>query len=177
MENDFHEEIMVARFWREVIGEYEYVNYDPDDLYRWYHALETRGPMEIRAYLNERGGKHPMPRLLGLVSKPPHPPMDVVMLWLESHEHKAHTAPFWLGMGGFVTLCLLLGLGYEGCANLKDPNILSSQAGQTSTPLMPPAPASAPLPTATLPTVAAAPTPSQGPSTVDGAPGYSASAR
>jgi hypothetical protein len=177
MENDFHEEIQVARFWREVIGEYEYVNYDPDDLYRWYHALETRGPAEIRAYLNERGGKHPMPRLLGLVSKPPHPPIDVVMLWLESHEHKAHTAPFWLGMGGFVTICFLLGLGYEGCANLKDPNLLSSRAGQTSTPLMPPQQGSAPQPTALLPSVQAPASPSQGSSTLDGAPGSSVSAR
>jgi hypothetical protein len=177
MENDFHEEIQVARFWREVIGEYEYVNYDPDDLYRWYHALETRGPAEIRAYLNERGGKHPMPHLLGLVSKPPHPPMDVVMLWLESHEHKAHTAPFWLGMGGFVTICFLLGLGYEGCANLKDPNLLSSRAGQTSTPLMPAPQGSAPQPTALLPSVQAPASPSQGSSTLDGAPGSSVSAR
>jgi len=175
MDSDFHEEIRVARFWRDVIGEYEYVNYDPDDLYRWYHALETRGPMEIRAYLCERAGKHPMPRLLGLVSKPPHPPMDVVMLWLESHEHKAHTAPVWLGIGGFVTLCFLLGLGFEGCQNLKDPNLLILNPGQTASPLLPPLKASEPLPSAALPSVAQPSSPSQGPSTLDGAPGSSVS--
>jgi len=170
MDSDFHDEIRVARFWREVIGEYEYVNYDPEDLYRWYHALETRGPAEIRAYLRERAGKHPMPRLLGLVSKAPHPPMDVVMLWLESHEHKAHTAPFWLGIGGFVTLCFLFGLGFEGCQNLKDPNLLLNHPGQTSIPLVPPPGPSAPLPTAALPNVPQPSTPSQGSTHLDGAP-------
>jgi hypothetical protein len=175
MDSDFHEEIRVARFWRDVIGEYDYVNYDPEDLYRWYHALETRGPSEIRAYLRERAGKHPMPCLLGLVSKPPHPPMEVVMLWLESHEHKIHSAPIWLGIGGFVTVCFLLGLGFEGCENLRDPNILILNPGRTATPLMAPPQAAAPSPTATLPSVAQPSTPSQGPTTLDGAPGISAS--
>jgi hypothetical protein len=145
MDADFHETIRVANFWRKVIGDYEYVNYDPDDLDRWYHALETRGPLDIRAYLNERYGKHPMPRLLGLVSKPPHPPMDVVMKWLEFHELKSHTAPLWLGSLGFFVICLMFFSGLEGCQNLKDLNLVDHNPGPTTPQIMPPPAFAAPV--------------------------------
>ena len=169
---DFHHEISVATFWRQVIGQYEYVNYDPEDLYRWYEALETRGPAEIRAYLNERGGKHPMPTLLGLVSKPPHPPMDIVMLWLESHELKVRTSPVWLGVGGFVLLSFMISGLFIGCQNLKSPNLLVMHPGQTSPTLMQPQVSGTPQTGATLPTNSGASTTSsaQGATTSDGAP-------
>jgi hypothetical protein len=177
VEFSLHEEIRVARFWREIIGQYEYGNYDPDDLYRWYKALETRGPADIRATINERATKYPVPRLLGLVSQPPHPPMELVVLWLETHELKTRTGSLWLGLGGFVTLSFLLGMGMQGCQNLHDINKLAMNPAQTSPalpqPLVgPPAPA-----TATMPSVQAPAMPSQGPATLDGAPGTSASAR
>ncbi len=174
MATELHEEIKVAQFWRGVIGVYEYVNYDPADLLRWYQALETRGPDEIRAYLNERAAKHPMKRLLGLVAKPPHPPMEVVMLWLEERERHSSSASVWMGVGGFVTLCFLLGVGFVGCQNLKNQNTLALKPGQTSPPLMQPQTGQAPQSAATFPnaapqTMRSSPS-SSGTSTSDGAP-------
>jgi hypothetical protein len=179
MAQDFtlHEEIRVARFWREIIGQYEYGNYDPDDLYRWYKALETRGPQDIRATINERATKYPVPRFLGLVSKPPHPPTELVMLWLETHELKTRTGPLWLGLGGFLMLSFLLGMGMQGCQHLHNLNQLALNPGQPAPPLLAPPAGTPPPATATLPGVPTPNQPSQGPSTLDGAPGVSMSVR
>ena len=174
MENDLHHEIKIAQFWRSVIGEFEYVNYDPADLFRWYEALETRGPDEIRAYLNERAAKYPMSHLLGLVSMPPHPPMNVVMLWLEAREQRFRSGPIWLGVGSFLTLCLLLSTGFIGCENLKSHNILATNPGQVSTPLMQPTSGQAPTTAATMPVATPQPMATSrsatGTATSDGAP-------
>ena len=101
---DFIEDIRIAQFWRKILGEIEYVTlYDPDDLRRWYKALEIRGPQEIRDFLVERTGRHPTGAVTGIVALAPHPPRKIIDLWLESHDH-VRTRPFWLAFAGFVVL-------------------------------------------------------------------------
>ncbi len=91
-EVDFIEEIHIAQFWRKHLGEYEYVYFNPDDLRRWYIALETRGPQDIRELLIERTGRYPMGEITGIVAVAPHPSRRVIDLWLEFHS-KIHTRP------------------------------------------------------------------------------------
>jgi hypothetical protein len=115
---DFHHEISVAQFWRKHLGEVEYVYHNPDDLFRWYEALETRGPDEIRAYIQERSSRFPMTELRGVVSVAPHPPMPIVDLWLKSHE-KVRTGPYWTALAALFVLSVILGPNIQGCQNLK----------------------------------------------------------
>ncbi len=118
---EFKEEIRIAQFWRKHLGEQEYVTlYNPDDLKRWYKALETRGPQEIRDYLIERTGRYPLAEVTGIVGLAPHPPRKVVDLWLASHE-KVHTMPYWLGFVAFVVLA------YYTMTNLSGFHYLPSQ--------------------------------------------------
>ena len=100
-EVDFIEEIRIAQFWRKQLGEYEYVAHNPDDLRRWYIALETRGPQEIRDYLIERTGRYPMGQVTGIVATAPHPPRPIIDLWLESYN-KTRTRHYWLGVVAFL---------------------------------------------------------------------------
>ena len=100
---DFIEEIRIAQFWRKHIGEYEYVAHNPDDLRRWYIALETRGPVEIRDYLIERTGRHPMGQVTGIVATAPHPPRAIIDVWLDSYN-KTRTRPYWLAGLAFLVL-------------------------------------------------------------------------
>ncbi len=114
---DFIEEIRIAQYWRKQLGEIEYVKRDPDDLHRWYVALETRGPEDIRAYLEERTGRYPAGQVTGIVSKAPHPTREVIDLWLASHD-KTSTGPYWAALGAFLIACLLIGPNVSGCQNL-----------------------------------------------------------
>ena len=100
---DFIEEIHIAQYWRKQLGEYEYVYYNPDDLRRWYIALETRGPEEIRDFLIERTGRYPMGEVTGIVGTAPHPPRHIIDLWLESYN-KVHTRPYWVAFVAFLVL-------------------------------------------------------------------------
>jgi hypothetical protein len=120
---DFIEEIRIAQFWRKQLGEYEYVDYNPDDLRRWYVALETRGPDDIRDYLAERESRYPMQVVLGIVSSAPHPPRPIVDLWLQSHTQTS-TRPFWAAGAAFVLLAVLVAPNIQGCQNLKQFNPL-----------------------------------------------------
>jgi hypothetical protein len=115
---DFIEEIRVAQYWRKQLGEIEYVKRDPDDLRRWYAALETRGPDEVRAYLIERSGRHPLGHVTGIVAKAPHPPREIIDLWLASHD-KARTAPYWVGAAAFLLVCMVVGPNVSGCQRLR----------------------------------------------------------
>jgi hypothetical protein len=114
---DFIEEIRIAQYWRKQLGEIAYVQRDPDDLHRWYVALETRGPEDIRGYLNERAGRYPSGQVTGIVSKAPHPPREIIDLWLASHD-KTSTTPYWAGLGAFLIACLLIGPNVSGCQHL-----------------------------------------------------------
>jgi hypothetical protein len=120
---DFIEEIRIAQYWRKQLGEYEYVDYNPDDLRRWYVALETRGPDEIRSYLAERETRYPMKVVTGIVSTAPHPPRPIVDLWLQSHEHTS-TRPVWAAGAAFLLLAVLVAPNIQGCQNLQQFNPL-----------------------------------------------------
>ncbi len=141
---DFIEDIRIAQFWRKQLGEIEYVTlYNPDDLKRWYVALETRGPQEIRDYLIERTGRHPMGEVTGIVALAPHPPRKIIDLWLDSYN-KADTRPYWIAFAGFIILAYYTMTNLAGVQNLHsrtplqlNPPIVGGpppQVGQTPLP-------------------------------------------
>ena len=138
---DFIEEIRIAQFWRKQLGEYEYVYYNPDDLRRWYVAMETRGPQEIRDYLIERTGRHPMGEVTGIVSVAPHPPRHIIDLWLESYN-KVHTRPYWIALVAFLVVV------YYTMANLAG---VQSLPGKTHFQLHPPVVGGLPPPVGATP--------------------------
>jgi hypothetical protein len=123
-EVDVREEMRIALFWRGLIGDYEYIKFDPDDLMRWYIALELRGPDDIRDLMTERHASRPMPEVLGLVTKSPHPPVWIVREWLGFHETQVHTAGYWWGAAVFGLLCLMIAPTMHGCADLQPMNPL-----------------------------------------------------
>ncbi len=145
---DFITEIRIAQYWRKQLGEMEYVQRDPEDLRRWYVALETRGPEEIRQYLIERAGRYPPGEVTGIVSKAPHPSREIIDLWLTSHE-KASTTPYWLGMAAFLIACMLIAPNVSGCQHLRSINLLANMTPPAS--LKPAAPGPPPQPQSTLP--------------------------
>ncbi len=104
---DFIEEIRIAQFWRKHLGEIEYVYYNPDDLRRWYIALETRGPVEIRNLLIERTSRYPMGQVTGIVAKAPHPPRDIIDLWLDSYN-KVRTRSYWVAGLAFIVFAYVV---------------------------------------------------------------------
>ncbi len=114
---DFIEEIRIAQFWRKHLGEYEYVYYNPDDLRRWYIALETRGPQDIRDYLIERTGRHPMGEVTGIVAAAPHPSRKIIDLWLESYN-KVNTQPYWVALAAFIILAYYTMTNLSGVQHL-----------------------------------------------------------
>jgi hypothetical protein len=121
---DIREEMRVAVFWRKLIGDMEYVKYDPEDMYRWYEALELRGAYEIRLVRQERYATQQGGVMQGIVSKSPHPPMWLVNEWLEYAESKTPTLGLWGMAGCFVVLSGMF-FGYlQGCANLQPLNPL-----------------------------------------------------
>jgi hypothetical protein len=124
---DFREEIRIAQYWRKQMGDLEYVKYDPGDLRRWYEALENRGPEEISAYLIERDGRHVFAEITGIVAKAPHPTREVIDIWLASHR-KTRTAPYWIGTGVFLVLCLLIGPNISSCQHLHQISIFPNGA-------------------------------------------------
>ncbi len=123
---DFIEEIRIAQYWRKQLGEMEYVQRNPEDLRRWYEALELRGPEEIRSYLAERSGRHPSGAITGIVFKAPHPPREIIDIWLASHD-KTRTMPYWVGALAFLVACLLVGPNVSGCQHLPNQNKFAVQ--------------------------------------------------
>ena len=144
------EEIKIALYWRRVLGEMEYVDYDPEDLRRWYKAMELRGPSELRAYVSERTQRHNASHLVGLVAAP-HPPLTIVELWLQSHENKAALKPLWIGLAGFTMLSLIVAVSFNGCQTLPIQNPLFLKPPQTQQAVQPAQPGNAPAATATAP--------------------------
>jgi hypothetical protein len=122
---ELRKEIKIAIFWRKLIGDLEYVRFNPDDVLRWHIALEMRGPEEIRDLLAERylsqARRAPM---LGLVGESPHPPLWMVREWLATKQPKF---PKWRGLGltlCFIVITALLLPTIHGCENLKPMNPL-----------------------------------------------------
>jgi hypothetical protein len=121
---DIRTEMRIALFWRALIGDLEYIRYNPDDMLRWYMALELRGPEEIRDLVSERYTTRPMPVILGVVNKAPHPPSRLVREWLAYHEHKVRTGVYWFAPLAFCVLCGLVFPMVYGCQNLRPLNPL-----------------------------------------------------
>ena len=117
---DVRYEIKVALFWRKLIGDAEYVRHEAKDLFRWYEALELAGPDDIRElYYLRRTSSRPMPYMQGLVDRAPHPPVELVRVWLEQYETQIHTAPYWYGLAVFTTLAFMAGIYINGLQSLK----------------------------------------------------------
>lgn len=121
---DIRVEMRVAQFWRKLIGDGEYGKFDPDDLLRWYEALELRGPDEIREVRNERYFTITHGVMQGVVSRAPHPPLWLVNQWLELYEHRTHTGGYWLAAGAFITVSIMVFTNLQGCVNLQSGNPL-----------------------------------------------------
>ncbi len=147
---DFIEEIHIAQYWRKQLGEYEYVYYNPDDLRRWYIALETRGPQEIRDFLIERTGRYPSGEITGIVALAPHPPRKIIDLWLESYN-KVHTQPYWIAFGAFVVLSYYFMSNLAGVGNLPAKTPLQMNPPVMGGPPPPVQPSPFPNATATQP--------------------------
>ena len=165
------EEIKIALYWRRVLGEMEYVDYDPEDLRRWFKALELRGPSEIRDYVSERTQRHNPSHLHGLVAAP-HPPLAIVELWLQSHENKPRLKPLWVGLAGFTMLSLIVATNFNGCQTLKNHNPLVLTPPQTQQAVQPGEPGSPPAATATAPQNLPPPASTATNSTQQGQPGH-----
>lgn len=130
-EIDVRTEMRIALFWRALIGDFEYIKFDPEDLLRWYEALELRGPDEIRDLINERYSRRPMPVIHGLVSRAPHPPVWIVREWLQFHEQQVPKASFVWAAVGFPLACLLIFPFMHGCEDLKPLNPLYMKPPQS----------------------------------------------
>jgi len=145
----FQREIRVAEFWRKQLGELEYSGRNPDDLYRWYEAMELRGPDEIRAYVEERVGRYPTMPVTGIVPVAPHPTRDIIDIWLASHT-KLRTGHYWTSTAALLVVCIWVIPTLHSCQNLRNPTSpqywLPPAATLTAGSL-----SGAPTPTATMP--------------------------
>ncbi len=120
---DIREEVRIAIFWRALIGDYEYVKFNPDDMLRWYDALELRGPDEIRLMMTERYSTRPVRAMLGVVTAAPHPPVWLVREWLAHYEQKLRTGHLWTATAGFLVLSFMAFPALHGCADLTPVNM------------------------------------------------------
>jgi hypothetical protein len=121
---DVRTEMRIALFWRALIGDFEYIRYNPEDMLRWYMALELRGPIEIRELITERYSSRPMPVIHGVVNKAPHPPTRLVREWLSYHEQQVRTGAYWYAPVGFCLFCGLLFPFLYSCQYLQPMNPL-----------------------------------------------------
>jgi hypothetical protein len=117
-ERDIRSEVKIALFWRHLIGDFEYVKFNPDDMLRWYDALELRGPVEIRDLLTERYGTRPAATIQGVVAEAPHPPSWLVREWLQYYEQKVKTGGLWMATGAFVLSSFVAFPLLYGCTQL-----------------------------------------------------------
>jgi hypothetical protein len=114
----------IALYWRALIGDSEYVKFDPEDLLRWYEALKLRGHDEIRNLRNERYRTAQTGGMQGIVSGAPHPPIWLVNQWLEKEDQKVHTLEYWGMTCAFVVVSFLVFGNLQGCMSLKPMNPL-----------------------------------------------------
>jgi hypothetical protein len=106
---ELRKEIRIAIFWRKLIGDLEYVKFNPDDVLRWHLAMDMRGDEDMRALMFERyntvARRAPV---LGIVGESPHPPAWIVREWLKSREPKFPTWRIFSLSCGFVLVMGLL---------------------------------------------------------------------
>lgn len=124
---DIRTEMRIALWWRSLIGDYEYAAFDPDVMLDYYMALELRGPEEIRALVTERYMGRPTKAVLGIMTKAPHPPLWLVLKWLEHHEEKIHTGSSvgWGLAGSFVVLSFIFMTNLHSCVDMQTSNPLA----------------------------------------------------
>jgi hypothetical protein len=137
---DVRSEIKIALFWRKLIGDYEYIKFNPEDMLRWYDALELRGPDEIRQLVTERYGTRPVPAVLGIVMQAPHPPCWLVREWLQHYEQKVRTGGAWIAAGTFVLSSFLAFPLLYGCTALRpvSPFVMNPPSSQPQVMAPPP---------------------------------------
>ncbi len=121
-DRDVREEVAVSLFWRALIGDLEYVKFNPDDMLRWYDALTLRGPDEIRDLMTERYSTRPMSTVVGIVARAPHPPSWLIREWLMQHEHKVQTKGYWYGAAAFIVFWFMMAQFMYGCSVLTPVN-------------------------------------------------------
>jgi hypothetical protein len=121
-------EIRIAVFWRDLIGDYEYIKFDPDDMLRWYLAMEVRGPVEVAALMAERfAAAARRSPVVGLVGQAPHPPAWLVREWLGTQRPKfPQGRAVTLGMALLLFVSIALPT-LHSCVNLKNNNPLAYQ--------------------------------------------------
>ena len=112
----------VAQFWRELLGEEEFQKHQPEDMFHWYHALETRGAMAVRVMIEERAhGRYRIMELRGIMPAAPHPPVLLVEHWLQKREVEARRFPKWWVTGLTVLSSLIVFPQLYMCANPARP--------------------------------------------------------
>jgi len=122
---ELRKEIRIAIFWRQLIGDYEYVKFNPDDMLRWYLAMDLRGADEIRSLMTERYENDARrTRVLGVVGESPHPPTWLVREWLKMQESKFPKWRIFSLSVGFVIVMGMLAPTIHGCQDLKPMNQL-----------------------------------------------------
>ncbi len=120
---ELRKEIKIAIFWRKLIGDLEYVKFDPDDILRWHLAMDMRGDEDIRSLMLERyptvARRAPV---LGVVGEAPHPPAWIVREWIKTREPKFPTWRIFSLSCGFVVVMGLLLPVISGTQYLKPTN-------------------------------------------------------
>ena len=122
---ELRKEIKIAIYWRQLIGDFEYVKFNPDDMLRWYLAMDLRGADEIRGLITERyENEARRVTVAGVVGQAPHPPVWLVREWLKTREPKF---PKWRIFSASVGLVIVVGIvvpTMHGCEGLKPMNPL-----------------------------------------------------
>jgi hypothetical protein len=129
-------EINVALFWRRVIGDDEYIKFDPADMLRWHDAMDLRDPFEIKELMDERfitvGKRTP---IVGIVDTSPHPPAWLVRAWQEEQVPKFRKSVLVNGYTAWLICSLITGSFVYGCQHLQPYNLLVWHAPFTQPPL------------------------------------------
>lgn len=119
-------EINIAIFWRERIGDFEYIKFEPDDVLRWHLAMDLRGRDEVAELMRERYAVYTRKTpILGLVGEVPHPPAWIVHEWLNAQEPVTSTKRVIYVAGGLL-LCIATFVPLlHGCQDLQTGNTLA----------------------------------------------------
>jgi hypothetical protein len=113
-------EIRIAVFWRQQIGDFEYIKFNPDDVLRWHLMLEERGPVEIEALMRERyHDAAPRTPVLGIVGQSPHPPAWIVRQWLSTKQPKFPKLTAIAAVCAWVVFSFYSMTALHGCADLR----------------------------------------------------------
>jgi hypothetical protein len=125
---NLREELRVAAWWLKLLGHDEYRRYAEVDLYRWYKAMELRGPQEIREFFTERSYRIDPGPVLGIVPVAPHPPRVLVEKWLIEFEEERRWWPIPIVVAIGILLCAVFAPLAEQTASMLEHSRLISAA-------------------------------------------------